>query len=41
MQQGLPVEPIKLKSGKGEDLRTPKLTCLPLWIVWFDQDVKH
>ena len=41
MQQNLPMGPIKLKSGKGEDLCTPKLTCHPLWIVRLDEDVEQ
>ena len=41
MQQDLPVGPVKLKSGKGEDLCTPKLTCHQLWTVRLDEDVEH
>ena len=41
MEQDLPVGPVKLKSGKGKDLRTAKLTCHPLWTIWLDKDVEH
>ena len=41
MEQDLPVGPVKLKSGKGKDLRTAKLTCHPLWTIWLDEDVEH
>ena len=41
MQQDLPVGPVKLKSGKGKDLRTAKLTCHPLQTVRLDEDVEH
>ena len=35
------VGPVKLKSGKGEDLCMPKLTCHPLWTVGLNEDVEH
>ena len=41
MQQDLPVGPVKLKSGKGEDLHMPKLMCHPFRIVRLDEDVEH
>ena len=35
------MRPVKLKSGKGEDLRAPKLACHLLRTVWLDEDVEH